>query len=128
MTCDPENSLFLETIKNGTTSDGRTYVDEINYYVSNDYAHGLFDSCNEVELPVLNIPAINTLCGTVGKLGTCTPLSLLENLGLGSQTPFYIHFYIIDTTEATAAPNGIKPMDVKTKLCDETCSCQVSGI
>eukprot|EP00058_Branchiostoma_floridae_P002933 XP_002588421.1 hypothetical protein BRAFLDRAFT_116988 [Branchiostoma floridae] len=103
-------------------------VVEVTYYVSFDFAWGLYNSCQMVQFPASNSRALSILCGMAAK--DCTsPEIWLGYMGSkdNGQTPFQINFVINNT-----GPNStIHPMDDQAFSCAQSpddvsaaCSCQ----
>ena len=67
MTCYPHHNKFI-TPNLTVEVDGIELISKLNYYVDEDYAVNLYDSCAEVTNPSSNSRAITTLCGSWGEL------------------------------------------------------------
>lgn len=101
----------------------------INYYMTPEFADGLFDSCSEVKFPGNNEKVLNVLCAD--PTGHCTPCRWLKYLGNpnNGEAPFSIQPVF---TDYPIPKKGIIPMNKTTYACDvatgigikSTCSCQ----
>ncbi|KAI8483758.1 NPC intracellular cholesterol transporter 1 [Branchiostoma belcheri] len=103
-------------------------VVEVTYYVSFDFAWGLYNSCQSVQFPASNTRALGMMCGRSAE--DCTSpeiwLGYMGNKDNG-QAPFQINFVINNT-----GPNStIHPMNDRAYTCMESpdnvsaaCSCQ----
>ncbi|KAJ1427399.1 Sterol-sensing domain [Sesbania bispinosa] len=114
LTCSPNQSLFI----NVTSVDkvgGNLTVGGIDYFVSDAFGEGLYDSCKDVKFGTMNSRAIQFVGAEwfafIGR--KAAPYSL------GS--PYAIMFHP-NATE----PSGMKPMNVSTYSCGDIslgCSC-----
>jgi len=128
MSCDPNQADFLhgkKTEPQGLDPNLKSWK-EIDYYVSEDFAYGTFNSCRSVQNPSTGGTALEITCGR--SIDECTPPNWLKYMGDPSQNPkapFTINFHISNSTKIKPEPNvTITPMDAPTKPCNETCSCQ----
>lgn len=90
-TCSPKQSEFLvaTSIQNTTTTPIQQYVDGVEYYLTDMFAEGMFNSCSSVQYPGSNQLVLDLLCGT----SQCTPQKWLNFLGdVGQQAPFAFTF------------------------------------
>ena len=92
MTCSKDQSLFLDPTKVTKLTNNKTKIMEINYYVSETFKQGLYDSCKGVQFPGNNGRVMKLLCGRPEKL--CSPQILLDFMGSVSNgyAPFTIDF------------------------------------
>ena len=67
MTCDPHHSRYAHPNQTDII-DGEKIILKLDYYVKEEFAQNLFDSCAEVKNPSSNSLAISTLCGGWGEL------------------------------------------------------------
>lgn len=70
MTCDPHQSKFLSPNKTEVIT-GETpteVITELDYYIDEEFAQNMFDSCSEVTMPSSNIRPITMMCGKWGEL------------------------------------------------------------
>ena len=125
-TCDPYQSKFLGI---DVMANNRS-IDSVNYVVSHDFAYGMFNSCQDVQMPSNNQKAIDTLCGSQNP---CTPENWLHYMGdkNNHQAPFGINFILnnsfVDIPGTLRNHNRtyrLWPMNDKVNPCNGTCSCQ----
>ncbi|XP_055955668.1 NPC intracellular cholesterol transporter 1 [Patella vulgata] len=124
-TCDPHQSDFLSVFQNNTDK-----ITAINYTISVEFAHGLFNSCRDVQIPSANQRALGVLCGRDAK--DCTVDVWLAYMGstTNGQAPFNIYFDITDEPvkrgNMTLNPlkRPITPCTVPLKNGSSPCSCQ----
>jgi Niemann-Pick C1 protein len=116
------------TLPSGKTAEAVVSVD---YYVSEDFSYGMFNSCKDVQMPSANQKALDILCGMPA--AQCTPQKWLNFMGDTSNghTPFKIKFTIDNHPRPPAGSNiTIIPMNVTYTKCSEgafnksACSCQ----
>ena len=128
MTCGPHHSKFL--FVNETFSDKPGVIKSVNYYVTHQYAYGMYNSCKDVQMPSANQKAISVFCGTTAE--KCTPPGWLTYMGATSNghAPFDIYFHIEQEKNVTVNGTVVLPMDYQTTPCDKSyanksaCSCQ----
>ncbi|XP_065576909.1 NPC intracellular cholesterol transporter 1-like [Artemia franciscana] len=130
MTCWPYHSKFL-TVNSTTQSNtsGETLIDKLDYYVHDDYAVGMYDSCKDVVFPMSNSKAIYLMCMPWASL--CDPYRLLQSLGLTELSPFVpfdIIYRVLKTNDSK--PLGIEEFNPTLIPCNEpiseylsACSC-----
>ena len=70
---------------NGTASSGRRYVTSVDYFLSSEYAGGMFNSCRSVQFPSSNGLVMSLLCGR--KAALCSPQVWLKFLGDKQMNP-----------------------------------------
>ncbi|CAG9824583.1 unnamed protein product [Phaedon cochleariae] len=74
MTCSPNQAEFMKV--NSTTVNpktNKTYISELDVYISNEYITGTFNSCIQVSVPSTGRKALDLMCGDWGA-SRCTPL------------------------------------------------------
>uniref|UniRef100_A0A8C7I4G1 Niemann-Pick disease, type C1 n=1 Tax=Oncorhynchus kisutch TaxID=8019 RepID=A0A8C7I4G1_ONCKI len=64
LTCSPRQSLFV----NGTqftndTAANKTNVVEVQYYIGQTFANAMYNACQDVQAPSINVKALSLLCG-----------------------------------------------------------------
>ena len=119
-TCSPNQSKFV---------DYQMYFGA-TYYITENFANGLFDSCKDVSFPGSNSKVMDMMCGTTAKL--CTKEKFLAFVGsVNSGSPFPISFKI----DANLTGTNFTSNNFKMYGCNETflldsgrnstiCSCQ----
>lgn len=121
MSCDPNQSTFLNVVKSQKTSggpDGDIAVKQISYYVGEEWRQTFFDNCKDVKFGPGNSFAIELLGG-----GAKTADEMLKFLGdekpvLGS--PFQIdfpHLSSFSRANQTSAPPI--PMNNRVRKCSD---------
>ncbi|KAG1714143.1 NPC intracellular cholesterol transporter 1 [Nymphon striatum] len=68
MSCSPNQSDFLQVAAVEEDAENRTLVKAINYYISDDYTNGMYDSCKHVQLSAANMPVVWVMCGGAGSM------------------------------------------------------------
>ncbi|KAL7274839.1 niemann-Pick type C-related protein 1 [Rhizina undulata] len=119
-TCSPDQSLFVNVTKTKAASGGKHIVTELDYFVSEDYGSGFFDSCKDLKFSATNGYVMDLIGG-----GAKNYTSFLKFLGdekpFGS--PFQINYPREDKLE-----KGLVAMDDTRKRCNDPdvryrCSC-----
>ncbi|KAF5322599.1 hypothetical protein D9619_000975 [Psilocybe cf. subviscida] len=117
-TCSPEQSTFLNITSTQTISDGATAVNSLDFFVSEKYGQGFFDSCKSVQYGNTNGYVMDFIGG-----GAKDYHSFLTFLGekkiLGS--PFQIDFPL-------ESPPELSPLDKVARNCADNdlssrCTC-----
>ncbi|XP_051139854.1 uncharacterized protein LOC127257464 [Andrographis paniculata] len=120
LTCSPNQSQFINVTSVGKVGDNST-VDGIQFYITDAFGEGMFESCKDVKFGTMNTKAIEFI-GAGAKnfrewyafIGKRAPLGVP-----GSP-------YSIDFLPAAPLSSGMKPMNVSTYSCGDTslgCSC-----
>ncbi|XP_076084000.1 NPC intracellular cholesterol transporter 1-like isoform X2 [Mytilus galloprovincialis] len=132
-TCSPNqnNYVTIDYVKPDIPTGNKEAAVATHYYISENFANGMFNSCKDVQMPSANQKALNILCGHTA--AECTPQKWLDFMGDTSngQTPFRITFVIGNTATPPPGTNvTLHPMDAMTSKCSErafnksACSCQ----
>ncbi|XP_077990039.1 NPC intracellular cholesterol transporter 1-like [Glandiceps talaboti] len=104
-------------------------VQEVDYYLTEEFAAGVYNSCSNVLFPSSNSRAISMFCGQYSA-DECTPQHFLDYMGNidNGQAPFQINFHMI---KDKPAPKPMKPLNVSYVPCykavtndSNPCSCQ----
>ncbi|KAF9885255.1 hypothetical protein FE257_000615 [Aspergillus nanangensis] len=121
-TCSPDQSLFVNVTQTEKAKNDKYLVTEIDNIWSEEYQSGFYDSCKNVKNGASGGKAIDFIGG-----GAKNYTQFLKFLGdkkfLGS--PFQINYR---TEPAGPDPNGMKPLAIKPKACNDPddafrCSC-----
>lgn len=103
-------------------------VDEMDYYITESYTTGLFDSCKNVQLSFTASRAIEISCGAHSS--DCTPHLWLEYMGGHDPSPYQINFHFETTDNVTVKDKTFYPMNETIVPCSEAvnkfgtpCSC-----
>ncbi|EPS73141.1 hypothetical protein M569_01615, partial [Genlisea aurea] len=120
LSCSPNQSQFINVSSISTVGKNQT-VDGIEYYVTDDFGRGLFDSCKEVKFGTLNSRVIDFVgAGASDFRGLFAFLGRKVGPGIPG-SPFSISF-VPNAPESS----GIVPMNVSSYSCGDTslgCSC-----
>lgn len=128
LTCGPHQSRFMEV--NGTVPSAKgTAVKAVTYYLTDEYAQGMFNSCKDVQMPSANEKALSVFCGRPAE--ECSAEAWLTYMGSidNGHTPFGIDFVIGDRNVTTSNGTYV-PMNYTITPCDKryknktACSCQ----
>ncbi|XP_010690227.2 uncharacterized protein LOC104903808 isoform X1 [Beta vulgaris subsp. vulgaris] len=120
LSCSPNQSLFIN-VTSIAEVNGNSTADGIEYYVSEDFGEGLYNSCKDVKFGSMNTRAIDFV-GAGAKNYQEWFAFLGRKAGLGMPgSPYSIKFQ-------TSAPESSEMvlMDVSTYSCNDTslgCSC-----
>lgn len=119
MTCNPDQDKFVWV--NGTRSNpDKLAVTAITYFMAEEFAWGMFNSCKDVQIPSANDKAISIFCGTKAK--DCTPQKWLSYNGdvYNGNAPFPVEFRIQNTNWTSPNKTVLVPISHKTVPCDQT--------
>lgn len=129
LTCGPQQSNFL--MINGTESapGKKSAVKAVAYFLTKEYAHGMYNSCKDIQMPSANEKALSVFCGRPAE--QCTAELWLSYMGstANGHTPFDINFSIGDKN-VTIKNTTYSPMNYPTTACNQeyknrsACSCQ----
>ncbi|CRL00933.1 CLUMA_CG014191, isoform A, partial [Clunio marinus] len=128
-TCSPHQSSFIKVVeKKINTLTNRTFVNEIDLYITEKFINGSYDSCKNVNFPSSGQLAFDLMCGAWGAT-KCTPKRLFHYWGDESEdfVPFQINYIMANSTDPI---NGFKPLNPRIVPCNESidgitspCSC-----
>lgn len=127
-TCSPNQANFMHASKTEpyVTPDGqnKTAIVEVDYSVSPDFANGMYNSCENVQSPSSNQPALDLLCGQ--NRDKCSPKIWLDFMGNvdNTQAPFQIYFHVTNKNKTYDSGDTNMPMDWKHYTCQEAPSSQ----
>ncbi|KAL2936836.1 NPC intracellular cholesterol transporter 1-like protein 1b [Bienertia sinuspersici] len=120
LSCSPNQSLFINVTSTAKVS-GNLTVDGIEFFVSEDFGEGLYDSCKDVKFGSMNTRAIDFV-GAGAKNYEEWFAFIGQKAGLGMPgSPYSINFHI-----SAPESSGMQLMDVSTYSCNDTslgCSC-----
>ena len=105
VTCDPSQSLFMNTnnTRNISAKNG-AFVEDVDIYVTIDYAERLYNSCKNVEFLNEHTKVVDLMCGE----GECNATKWLTYLGDPDQSgefPFLMRYFFEPTPEVPGHPN-----------------------
>ena len=108
-TCSPDQSLFINVTSTDLSTSKQEVVGELDYFVSDDYGSGFYNSCKDVKFSATNGYVMDFIGG-----GAKTYTAFLKFLGdkkaLGS--PFQMNF-------PQKAPDEIEKFNPKPKKCND---------
>lgn len=108
-TCSPDQSMFMNYMYGFAT-----------YYLTDEYATGLYGSCKDVTFPGSNGKVMDLMCGTTAKL--CDKEKFLKFVGTpGNGAPFMIQFQIGENV------TGVTNQNSRMVGCNETFVIPTSG-
>uniref|UniRef100_A0A7C9FG71 SSD domain-containing protein n=2 Tax=Opuntia streptacantha TaxID=393608 RepID=A0A7C9FG71_OPUST len=120
LSCSPNQSLFIN-VTSVAKVNGNLTVDGIDFYVSEDFGEGLYDSCKDVKFGSMNTRAIDFVgAGAKNYKEWFAFLGQQAEIGMPG-SPYTINF-------RTSVPesSGMKLMNVPVYACNDTllgCSC-----
>ena len=131
-TCDPDQSMYFNptVCREGKDKNNNSFVAvaNVDIYLSEDYAHRLYNSCSEVQDPQASSKVVDVMCGGVDK---CTAKDWLKFLGDPVQnhnSPFPMVYNIVPSTSPDwASPKYAKFIPCNTTNTDYRCSCADCG-
>eukprot|EP00112_Aurelia_sp_Birch-Aquarium-sp1_P006727 Seg1737.3 transcript_id=Seg1737.3/GoldUCD/mRNA.D3Y31 product="NPC intracellular cholesterol transporter 1" protein_id=Seg1737.3/GoldUCD/D3Y31 len=127
-TCSTNQSMFTSVTDYGTGITVST-----DYYLTPEFAEGLYNSCRNVNFPGSNGKVLDLMCGT--SADKCTAKKWLAFVGSPPQAPFQINT-VMTQIPINPKPGDIVPSNTKIITCNETffdkstgkntsaCSCQ----
>ncbi|KAH0539660.1 hypothetical protein KQX54_007034 [Cotesia glomerata] len=117
ITCAKTQSTFMAATKIEIDEyTNKSYIEEIEVYISEEYINATFDSCRGVLYPATGESAFDMACGKYG-LSRCTPKRWFTFMGqmskmFGGFTMTYIY-------EPDQEKNLTEPLNPPTKSCSE---------
>uniref|UniRef100_A0A7N0U4X7 SSD domain-containing protein n=1 Tax=Kalanchoe fedtschenkoi TaxID=63787 RepID=A0A7N0U4X7_KALFE len=120
LSCSPDQSLFIN-VTSIVEVGGKLTVDAIDYYITDLFAEGLFDSCKEVKFGTMNTRAIQFMGG-----GATTSKELFAFLGTQAELYSPGSPYAINFKSSIPDASPMKLMNVSAYSCADTslgCSC-----
>ncbi|KAB2626246.1 Niemann-Pick C1 protein-like [Pyrus ussuriensis x Pyrus communis] len=120
LTCSPNQSLFINVTSVAKVNKNMT-VDGIDYYITDDFGEGLFDSCKDVKFGTMNSQAIEFIGSGAKNFKDWFAF-------IGKQAPPEVPGspYAIRFLSSVTESSGMKPMNVSTYSCGDNslgCSC-----
>ncbi|KFM57011.1 Niemann-Pick C1 protein, partial [Stegodyphus mimosarum] len=98
LVCSPSQSEFLKVTKSSRFKTKQS-VTEMDYYLTESFAEGLFNSCKNVQMSFTSNPAVGILCG--GHMTDCNAHYWLEYMGGHDPSPYQINFHLEKTVNIT---------------------------
>ncbi|XP_012286776.1 Niemann-Pick C1 protein isoform X2 [Orussus abietinus] len=95
-TCSPHQSDFVNATSIKTDEKKNvSYIDGIQFYVTEKYVNGTYDSCKQVSVPSTGQLALDFMCGEPAS--RCTAYKWFKNMGNAMENP-YVPFEIVYVT------------------------------
>ncbi|KAA8537407.1 hypothetical protein F0562_026906 [Nyssa sinensis] len=120
LTCSPNQSLFINVTSVSKVNNKLT-VNGIDYYITDTFGEGLFESCKDVKFGTMNSRAIEFIgAGANNFQEWFAFIGKRADLGVPGSP------YAIDFKPTAPESSGMKPMNVSTYSCGDTslgCSC-----
>ncbi|TYH88851.1 hypothetical protein ES332_D01G216900v1 [Gossypium tomentosum] len=120
LSCSPNQSLFIN-VTSVSEINGNLTVDGIDFFVSDAFGEGLYDSCKEVKFGTLNTRAIEFIGA-----GATNFKEWFDFIGQKAPLGFPGSPYAIDFKSTVPDLSGMELMNVSTYSCGDTslgCSC-----
>ncbi|XVE67310.1 hypothetical protein DITRI_Ditri08aG0150500 [Diplodiscus trichospermus] len=120
LSCSPNQSLFIN-VTSVLEINGNLTVDGIDFYVSDAFGEGLFDSCKEVKFGTMNTRAIEFIGA-----GATNFIEWFEFIGQKAPPGFPGSPYAIDFKSTVPDLSGMELMNVSAYSCGDSslgCSC-----
>ncbi|GMH04666.1 hypothetical protein Nepgr_006506 [Nepenthes gracilis] len=120
LSCSPDQSLFIDVTSTKKVNNTMT-VDGIDFYISDTFGKGLYDSCKDVKFGTMNTRAIDFVAGGAQNFTEWFAF-LGRQAGLNEPgSPYAINF-----RSSIANSLGMRPMNVSSYSCTDAslgCSC-----
>ncbi|XP_030752069.1 NPC intracellular cholesterol transporter 1 isoform X3 [Sitophilus oryzae] len=131
LTCSPHQSTFIEVVHtNVSTQTNRSYVDVVNYYITQDFLEKTYNSCKQVSVPSTGQLAMDLMCGNWGAL-RCSANRWFEYMGTADEknNPF-VPFQINYINSTSSKVGNYTPLNLDITPCNKgldantpACSC-----
>lgn len=122
LTCAPQQNQYIKVMDTTKNEEGQDMVTELVYFVTNNFANGLFNSCRDVEGIIPGTRVIDMMCGSWGP--KCNGERWLQFMGSipknSGFSPFQINYNLTDETEILDNNSTYYPMNQKTPSCSES--------
>ncbi|XP_046427089.1 NPC intracellular cholesterol transporter 1 isoform X2 [Neodiprion virginianus] len=115
-TCSPFQSKFIDVTSTNVTADNKTYVNEIDVYISDRYINSAFNSCKGVSYPSTGELVFDIMCLPWGA-SKCTPkrwFDFMGDAGDDGYAPFQIMYINTDVPQ-----HGFDPLNISTTPCSK---------
>lgn len=114
-TCSPDQSLFVSVTKTQETDAKKQAVEELDYFIDEEFKQGFFNSCKDVQFGATNGFAMDLIGGGAKDADGFLKYMGDKKPGLGS--PFQINFPETKSKAPDWWPNGIEPLRLKPLDC-----------
>lgn len=117
--CSPRQSHHVKILATSKSENGRTQVDEINYYVNEKFVNQAYDSCKGVQGGSI----MRLMCGRQGLRNQCNGKHWADFMGAtrkhGGYAPYQINFILSNEEQIEDDGQTYFPMMEKTYGCNE---------
>ncbi|KAF4357680.1 hypothetical protein F8388_007216 [Cannabis sativa] len=120
LSCSPNQSIFIN-VTSTSEVNGNLTVDGIDYYITDNFGEGLFNSCKDVKFGTMNTRAMEFIGA-----GAKSFKEWFAFIGQKAPPGFPGSPYSINFKSSISKPNGMDPMNVSVYSCADTslgCSC-----
>ncbi|XP_062086533.1 uncharacterized protein LOC133792637 isoform X2 [Humulus lupulus] len=120
LSCSPNQSIFIN-VTSTSEVNGNLTVDGIDYYITDNFGEGLFNSCKDVKFGTMNTRAIEFIGA-----GAKSFKEWFAFIGQKAPLGFPGSPYLINFKSSITKPHGMEPMNVSVYSCADTslgCSC-----
>lgn len=116
MICSPRHSEFIEII-NQTDK----YVNEIDFYITEEYLNKTFESCKNVIYPAKGQPAVELMgCEDASKCSALEWFSYMGNIKTHSSVPFQINYRALNSASTKVNGKEKNPLDLNVFSCNQS--------
>ncbi|KAI0081680.1 multidrug efflux transporter AcrB transmembrane domain-containing protein [Panus rudis PR-1116 ss-1] len=117
-TCSPNQATFLNVTSTQETTTGETAVASVDYYVSEEFGSGFYDSCKNIQVGATNGYAMDLIGGGAKNYSAFFKF-MGDEKDMGS--PFQINF-------PNSYPDEVTPLDIAPRNCADSdlgsrCTC-----
>ncbi|KAF3434864.1 hypothetical protein FNV43_RR21951 [Rhamnella rubrinervis] len=120
LSCSPNQSLFINVTSTSQVK-GNATVDGIDYYVTDTFVEGLYNSCKDVKFGTMNTRAMEFVGG-----GANNFKEWLEFIGAKAAPGLPGSPFLISFKSNVSKSSGMEPMSLSVYSCSDTslgCSC-----
>lgn len=119
-TCSPVQSNFINVLKIGKNpKNNRSYVDEIDVHITEQYLVGTYNSCKNVQFPSSGQLALDLMCGDYGA-ARCSPMNWFSFMGNAEGSPFVPFQINYRPHNSTANVDSFTPVNPRVVPCNES--------
>lgn len=118
MTCSPNQSKFLNVTEVKENKENVTYINAIEYFITNEFLEGTFQSCKQVSVPSTGQLALDIMCGSWGA-AKCTAMRWFEYMGTASDSNAFVPFTIKFRNSTAKIVDGFTPLNPNVIPCNQ---------
>ncbi|XP_076272104.1 Niemann-Pick type C-1a isoform X2 [Rhynchophorus ferrugineus] len=130
MTCSPHQSNFIEVTETDVNKKtNKTYVNAVNYYITQEFLEKTYNSCKQVSVPSTGQLAMDLMCGSWGAL-KCTANRWFKFMGEAGPSNPFVPFQINYINSTSQKVGNYTPLNPKITPCSKpldantpACSC-----